>query len=161
MTRLQRTLLDLAGLGGLTASLDAAPRGGWAQPATSPGAAPAVGGEAVGPLLLSVAVAVAIALVGVRLLDLRRRRQDDAIRLESQIAEALLRDATLGRLPLAPEAHVPFWRGSPSRLALRGEVPRQELRDAAIRLAQREAAQIRPGVRVEDRITVRTTVRAA
>ncbi len=158
MTRIQRTLLGLAGLGTLAAWLVAVPRGGWPQPASSPGAAPPAGDETVGLLLL----AVPVALVGaVRLLDLKRRRRDDAIQLESQIAEALLRDATLGRLPLAPEAHLPLRRGSPALLALRGEVPHPELRDAAIRLARREAARVSPGPRVEDRITVRTTVRAA
>lgn len=144
---------------------------GWAQilpsaatPApASPSAAPPASGS-------SAFVAVAIILVGllvvlglaVKFFDLRRRREADAVHLQAQISDALLRDPALFRLPITPTAHVPPWSGSPARIAVSGRVPSPELRDTVLRILGEEAARIRPDFTIEDRlIIVPTMARAA
>lgn len=92
--------------------------------------------------------------VAVKLYDLKRKREDEAIATQARISDALLMDSTLAGLPLTPTAHLPLWSGSPIVVEITGEVPRPELREAAVDVARREIGRSRSDFRIEDRIAV-------
>lgn len=52
--------------------------------------------------------------VAVKLYDLKRKREDEAVAAQARISDALLMDANLAGLPLTPTAHLPLWRGTRS-----------------------------------------------
>ena len=134
----------------------------WAQTsATAPSAAiPATSGgsAAVGFLvILGLLVLVGIA---VKLYDRKRKRDAEAVHLQAQVSDALMRDARLAGLVLTPTAHVPTWGSGPATIEISGEVPDATVRDAVLRVAREEAARLRPDVQIQDRLTVRRTVAA-
>lgn len=151
---------------------------GWAQMAPSPAtstpppstatsaAAPAAGPAASGT---NAFVAAAIILVGllvvlgvaVKFFDLRRRREADAVHLQAQISDALLRDATLFGMPITPTARAPLWKGSPATIEVSGQVPSPELRDVVMRIVREEAARIRPDFVIEDHLVIEPTAARA
>jgi hypothetical protein len=92
--------------------------------------------------------------VAVKLYDLKRKREDEAIAAQARISDALLMDAMLAGLPLTPTAHLPLWKGSPLVVEITGRVPRPELREAAVNVARREMGRSRSDFRIEDRIAV-------
>lgn len=116
---------------------------------TSP---PAVAGD-TGTTLMVVAVVVGLLIIvgiGVKMFDLRRKRQAEAVQLQAQLSDALLRE---GDLSITPTAHVPLWAGGPVTVEVSGPVPASPGgREAALQLVEREAARIRPDVRVIDRL---------
>jgi len=69
-----------------------------------------------------------------------------------------LRDPRLFSLPITPTAHVPLWKGRPVTVEVAGQVPSDDLRDAAIGLIEHEASQLGPEVHVESRIGVVPTM---
>jgi hypothetical protein len=126
---------------------------------SSPTAAPENGGWIVAAILV-VGLLVIIG-TAVKLYDLRRKREAEAVHLQAQISDAMLRDANLFGLPIAATAHAPLWSGTPVTVELAGEVPDPNVRDAVVRLARSEAVRIRPDVEIADRMTVRLPSRAA
>ncbi len=108
-----------------------------------------------GALSILVVLAVLIALgVTVKLFDLRRKREDQAVQLQARVSDALLRDQALFNLPITPTARVPFWSGSPATIEISGVVPDPEMRERVLRIARAEAERIRPDVSIEDRLAV-------
>lgn len=97
-----------------------------------------------------------IVLLGgaVKLYDLKRKREDEAVAAQARVSDALLMDATLAGLPLTPTAHLPLWRGTPLVVEITGAVPRPELREAAVDVAKREIGRSRSDFQIEDRIAV-------
>ena len=130
---------------------------GVAAPASAqtPTAVPEGGGSwtAIGGMIMLVLVLAAVG-VAVKLFDLKRKREADAVLLQAQLSDALLRDASLAGLLVTPTATVPFWSGSPATVALEGRVPFSEQRDQVRRVVEREAARIRPDVVIEDHVAV-------
>ncbi len=134
----------------------------WAQAPAAPlptppssAAAPASsGGGYVAVTLVIIALLVVIGVV-VKLFDLKRKRSAEAVHLQAQISDALLREQNVFRLPVTPTAHVPFLKGTPAVIEVSGEVPSSELKDTVLRLVRTEASRIREDVRVEDRLAVR------
>jgi len=102
-------------------------------------------------LLLGLLVIVGI---GVKLYDLKRKREAEGVQLQAQISDALLRDPELFGLAVTPTAHVPWWSGTPVRLEVVGRVPTPETRERALRLVEAEARQIRSDVVIADRLEV-------
>lgn len=90
----------------------------------------------------------------VKLFDLKRKREDEAVAAQARVSDALLMDSTLAGLPLTPTAHLPLWKGSPLVIEITGAVPRPELREAAVDVAKREVGRSRSDFRIEDRIAV-------
>jgi hypothetical protein len=120
-----------------------------APPSTAP---PDASGALVAIVVFTVLLAV-IAL-GVKILDLRRRREAEAVYVQAQVSDALLRDPRFFELAITPTAHAPVWKGTPVTVELSGEVPTPALRDSALSLVKREASRVRPDVRIEDRLSV-------
>lgn len=148
--------LALCRLVGLAAVL--APAVAWAQaapvtppPTASTTAAGTAGAITMLGLILGLLVIVGL---GVKLYDLKRKREADAVHLQAQVSDALLREQALFGMPITPTAHVPFFSGSPAVIEVTGHVPSSEAREAAMRLIRAEAARIRPDFTIEDRLAV-------
>lgn len=107
-------------------------------------------------LLLTVLLGLAV-----KLYDLKRKREEEAVAAQARVSDALLMDATLAGLPLTPTAHLPLWKGSPLVVEITGAVPRPELREAAVDVAMREVGRSRKDFRIEDHIAVNSAGRAA
>jgi hypothetical protein len=90
--------------------------------------------------------------VGVKLYDLKRKREAEGVHLQAQVSDALLRDPSTYGLAVTPTAYVPWWSGTPVRLEVVGRVPAPEVRDKVLRLVEQEALQIRPDVVLADRL---------
>lgn len=101
--------------------------------------------------MLSLVVLLGIA---VKLYDLKRRREEEAVAAQARVSDALLMDATLAGLPLTPTAHLPLWKGTPLVVEIRGAVSKPELRTAAVDVARREISRSRSDFQVEDHIKV-------
>jgi len=94
----------------------------------------------------------------IKMLDLKRKRDSEAVVVQARISDAVLRDPRLFSLPITPTAHVPLWKGRPVTVEVAGQVPSDDLRDAAIGLIEHEASQLGPEVHVESRIGVVPTM---
>jgi hypothetical protein len=106
---------------------------------------------------LGIAVLVIIAALA-KMADLRRKRETEAVVIQSRLSDAILRDPGLFSFPITPTAHVPLWRGSPVMVEVAGQVPSEDIRQATLRLIEREAAQVRHDVQIESRIGVVPTM---
>ena len=126
-----------------TAGVD--PSGATPSPATS--------GESVAILAVVLVTVLAIG-VAIKLYDLKHKRDDEALLLQSQVSDALMLDPSLVGLPIAAFASGSLWRHSSVVVAVTGPVPTPEVRDAVMRLVERELARRHPGVRAEDRIVI-------
>jgi hypothetical protein len=126
---------------------------------SSPTTAPAGSGWIAAAILI-VGLIVLIGVL-VKLYDLRGKRETEAVHLQAQISDAMLREPNLFGLPIAATAHIPLWSGTPVRLELAGEVPDPGVREAVLRLAGAEAERIRPDVEIVDHLTVRQPARVA
>ncbi|PYN79858.1 MAG: hypothetical protein DMD96_16235 [Candidatus Rokuibacteriota bacterium] len=138
---------------------------GWAQGALapqtsspSPGGAPPAGGMTAVAVAVSVVAVLVILGALVKMLDLKRKRDGEAVVVQAQISDAVLRDPRLFSLPITPTARVPLWKGSPITVEVAGQVPSDDLRQAALHLIEREASHLRSDVRVESRIGVVPTM---
>lgn len=129
--------------------------------APAPGAAAAAGSG--GWIVAAILVFGLLVVIGalVKIYDLRRKREAEAVHLQAQISDALLRDPNLFGLPVAATAHAPFWSGTPVTIELTGEVPDPMMREAVMRIAWSEAQRIRPDVEIVDHLSVRTAARVA
>ncbi len=131
---------------------------GWAQTAGSGGTSsptPSGGGGAQTLALVGSAIVLLVVLGAlVKMLDLKRRREGEAVIVQSQISDAVLRDPSLFSLPITPTAHVPLWSGTPVIVEVAGCVPSDDLRETALRLIEREASHLRDDVKIESRIEV-------
>jgi hypothetical protein len=94
----------------------------------------------------------------IKMLDLKRKRDGEAVVVQARISDAVLRDPRLFSLPITPTAHVPLWSGTPVTVDVAGQVPSEDLRDATLHLIEREASQLGSDVRVESRISVVPTM---
>ena len=96
--------------------------------------------------------------VAVKLYDWKRKRDAEAVHLQAQVSDALMRDAGLAGLLLTPTAQM---RGGQATVEISGEVPDDSARETALRIARQEAARIRPDVEIIDRISVRGAMKVA
>jgi len=136
----------------------------WAQSPTPPvtPATPGAGTAAQGGGMAAAGFFVVIGLlilvgIAVKLYDRKRKRDAEAVHLQAQVSDALMRDAGLAGLLLTPTAHL---RGREAIVEISGEVPDEIARETALRIAREEAARIRPDVRIEDHVRV-SALRAA
>jgi len=99
--------------------------------------------------------------IGVKLYDLKRKREAEGVHLQAQVSDALLRDPTLFGLAVTPTAHVPWWSGTPVRLEVCGHVPTAEARERALRIVGDEARSVRSDVEIVDKLEVAAMERVA
>ena len=130
----------------------------WAQAPPSPvtppagGAASSAGAGTVAVVLLVLALLVIVG-VGVKMYDLKRRREAEAVHLQAQISDALLREQLLFGLPITPTARVPMWKGS-ATIEVAGQVSSPQERETALRIIRAEATRIRSDFQIDDRLAV-------
>jgi hypothetical protein len=146
---MNRTVLSLATvLLGLVAS------GVQAQTAGAPAAPPPGGGGSAGGggvALAAVAVAAFVLIVVLaKVIDLRRKREDKAIELQTQISEALVGELRI--LSVTPTVHLPAWGSAPATIELSGQVPNPQARRTALRIVTEAASRVRPDFEIQDRM---------
>jgi hypothetical protein len=105
-----------------------------------------------------IVISLVILAVVVKMLDLKRKREGEAVVVQSQISDALLREPALFSLAITPTASVPLWKGTPVTVEVAGQVPSEDLRETALRAIEREASRLRSDVRIESRIGVVPTM---
>jgi hypothetical protein len=129
----------------------------WAQAASTPtrGLAPGSGGggSPVAVVLLLV-VAFVILGIGVKLYDLRRKRESEAVQLQAQISDALMREQLLYGVPIMATARTSLWKPSPPTIEIAGRVPSPQARETALRIARAEASRVRSDFQIEDHVAV-------
>jgi hypothetical protein len=128
-----------------------------AAQAVPPTAAPAPPAAATGD---NSGILVALALMGVMLLivgigvkmwDKRRKREGEAVHLQSQLSDALLREADFFGLAITPTVHS---TRAGTRVEVTGRAPSPMVRDAALRIVREECLRMRSDCEVVDRIEV-------
>jgi hypothetical protein len=112
------------------------------------------GGSSAAILVLLVIGLLVIIGIGVKLYDLKRKREVEAVHLQARVSDALMREPELINLAVTPTASVPWWSGTPARLEVTGRVPEAQMREQVLRLVEREAQQVRSDVTVVDRLQV-------
>lgn len=118
-------------------------------------------GEGTGFISLVAAgfvVLLAIAVIG-RLLDLRRRREDEALGLQSRVSDALMLEPGLSGLAVTANMHVPLWPRTPPTLELVGRVPTPDQHELASKVALRTLADRADQVQLEDKVWVDPVMR--
>ena len=132
-----------------------------AAQATPPSLTPAPSAAAPGDnsgILMALALMGALLLVvgiGVKMWDYKRKREAEAVHLQSQLSDALLREPDFFGLALTPTVHAPIKRGGPMRIEVTGQAPSTHVRDTALRIIRDEAARLGVTYEVDDRIDVR------
>jgi hypothetical protein len=129
----------------------------WAQTApTSSTGRPAGSGGGASPVAMVLVIVSALVFigVGVKLYDLRRRRESEAVHLQAQISDALMREQLLFGVPIIATARASLWRRSPATIEVAGQVPSPQARETALRIVRAEAERIRSDFQIEDRIAV-------
>ena len=89
---------------------------------------------------------------GVRYLEARNRRDEEAVRLEQAFTGPLAHESALAGSSVRPVASI-SGRGR-LRVELYGWVPSVELRNIAIRTVEREAARVGQRVRISDHLEI-------
>ncbi len=130
----------------------------WAQTESPP--TPWIGESKAELILILLSIGVLVLVAGAKAIDLKRKREDDAVRLQAQISDALLRDRRLASLPVAATVQLPVWTGSPPRIEMCGQVPTAELWQAVRHVAEEEASRTLEAFHIDDRIAVVPSVRA-
>jgi hypothetical protein len=131
----------------------------WAQ-APNP---PAAGAAATSPATIVGFVVVLVALVvligvGVKLYDLKRKREGEALYLQAQLSEALLREPGLAGLALTATVHIATFKRSRPIVEIAGQVPTTDARERALNIVRAETARLRPDAQFEDRMAVVPTM---
>ena len=134
------------------------------SPAVPPAAGPtasASGGSATLAVVLVIGGLLVLVGVGVKLYDLKRKRDAEAVHLQAQVSDALLREETLAGLAITPTAHVPLWTGTPAVIELSGRPSSPHAREAALRITRSEAARLRSDVEIVDHMSEEPAARVA
>lgn len=162
MNRRLRSLITLACLAVLgtwpratvvAQGLPAPGPGGTAMPGSD-------GGNLMAPMIIVTVALVGALVLAVAIVDLRRKRRTQAIAIEGQIADALMREPRLRGTVVTTPVTVPLTgRGGPT-VEVRGEVEYPELREVAVRIVRQELLRHHPEGVVEDRIFVSPPVPA-
>ena len=126
-------------------------------PTAMPAPSPAAPGDNSG-VLMALALMGALLLIvgiGVKIWDAKRKREADAVHLQSQLSDALLREADFFGLAITPTVHAGLRRSAPMIIEVTGQAPSQTVRDAALRIVRDEASRTRSDFEIVDRIEVR------
>ena len=129
----------------------------WPQATTrapsSPAPSEGVGGYGVVAFLLVMGLIIAVG-AAVRIYDVKRKREDEGIALQSRLSDHLLSDPSLAGFPVTPTVYVPFSRRSPITITLTGTVPSGARRDTVLQLVKLVAMPLESHYEIEDRLLV-------
>jgi len=107
-------------------------------------------------LLVAGACVLLLALIA-KILDLRLRRDGEAIAVRGLMSDALERDPSLFGAPITVvRVRVPLWTGSPVTSRIAGQISSDQLRKAALESIRRAAkSDLVVAIRIKSRIKVR------
>jgi len=128
-----------------------------APPAATPAPSAAAAGDNSGVLIALALMGALLVIVGagVKMWDAKRKREADAIHLQSQLSDALLREADFFGLAITPTVHAGMRKSAPMIIELTGQAPSDSVRNAALRVIQGEASRVRSNFELVDKIEVR------
>lgn len=125
------------------------------SPAAPAPATPAPEGMGAGLLALAVPlVLLAIIVAAVKLYDMKRKRDEEAMALEARISDTLLLHPSLAGCPVVASVHMPLSKRSEPLVEVAGTVPSEALRDIAVDLVKRELRSQGLPAQVQDRVMV-------
>jgi hypothetical protein len=144
----------LAAMFMLLAAVEVAwPQATFPAPSSPAPSSEGVGGYGILAFLLVMALIIAVG-VAVKVYDVKRKREDDGIALQSRLSDALLSDPSLAGCPVTPTVHVPFSRRSFTTITLTGTVPSGARRDTVMQLVKLVAMPLDTNYEIEDRLLV-------
>jgi hypothetical protein len=153
-------LLALCSLGPIAWAQTAPAPGPPVPPGPDPPTSPGIGESNAELFVILVSLTVLGLAAMAKVFDLKRKREDEAVRLQAEISDALLRERRLATLPVAPTVHFPIWARSSATIEMCGQVPTPELRRAVLHVAEQEASRIVTDFHVHDRIAIIPSVGA-
>jgi len=115
---------------------------------------PDAGGGGVLAFVLLMAVVIAVFEAMAKVVDFRRKREEETVELQARISDVLLADRAFVGCIVLPTVHIPFWGGSPATIEMSGEVPSSRLEQRALALAAQVASKIRSDVSIVNRMAV-------
>ena len=117
----------------------------------------AASGDSGGVLIALALMGAMLVLVGigVKIWDAKRKREAEAVHLQSQLSDALLREADFFGLAITPTVHGSMRKSAPTIIEVTGQAPSESVRNAALRIVSDEASRVRSSFEVVDRIEVR------
>ncbi len=130
----------------------------WAQTESPP--TPWIGESSAELILILLSMVVLALMAGAKAIDLKRKREDEGVRLQAQISDALRRDRRLASIPVAATVHTSVWRRASPRIEMSGQVPTAELWQAVRHVAEQEASRTLDAFHIDDRIAVIPSARA-
>jgi hypothetical protein len=107
-------------------------------------------------LLAAVACLLIVGLVA-KMLDLRVRRDGEAIAIKGLISDALDGDPNLFETSITlARVRVPLWVGSPVTIRVAGQVPSDQLKQAVLQSIRRAAkSDLTVAIRIKSRIKIK------
>jgi hypothetical protein len=128
-----------------------------APPAAAPAPSAAAPGDNSGILMALALMGVLLVIVGigVKIWDAKRKREAEAIHLQSQMSDALLREAEFFGLAITPTVHASMRKSAPMRIEVTGQAPSAAVRDAALRIVRDEAERMGVYFELDDRIEIK------
>jgi len=125
-----------------------------APPSTTVPAAPVDNGGVITALALMGGLLVLVG-IGVKIWDLKRKREAEGVHLQSQISDALLRESDFFGLAITPTVHASMRHSAPMVIDVTGAAPSEMVRDAALRVVRDEASRMTSNFEIVDKIDVR------
>ena len=117
--------------------------------------APVLAGDlSLGAFVVTVVMAIFAIGVVVKVSDLEHRHREAVAALQIRLGRALSMDPVFGYLPVTASVRARFWSRCPVTITLSGQMPTPTLREGAVALVTREAADSGIRFRVEDRVDV-------
>jgi len=153
--------MNRVGRVGLAAAVAAALESGlsvWAlaQTPAAPGVPAAEPPGGVGTLIAVAIIGVLVVglAVMVKMIDARRRREDKIAGVQGRLSDTLAADPMFARLPVTVTVHGSGWGSAPATIVLSGNVPNEEVREAARRVVETEAQGRLEDFRIVDRMGI-------
>jgi hypothetical protein len=125
----------------------------WPQTKSPMPAGEGVGGYGLIAFVCVMALLIAVG-IAVKVFDVKRKRDDEGIALQSRLSDALLSDPALAGVPITPTVYVPFSRRGQVVITLTGAVPSPARRETVLELVNRVATPLEANYGIEDRLIV-------
>jgi hypothetical protein len=148
-------VLMVSGLAAMAAFVRDAAAQATPPPAPVPSAAPSGDNSGVLIALALMGALLVIVGIGVKIWDAKRKREAEAVHLQSQLSDALLREADFFGLAITPTVHAGLRKGAPMTIDVTGQAPSEMVRDAALRIIREEASRVTSNFEIVDKIEVR------